>query len=233
MPTGNNSATMSSMEIRSQRGEINVLLVPLLLVVLLLVGAASFGFWAFSGRQDYKNNVDQKIVAAVAVAEQRLSTQKDKEFAEKEKSPLTSYSGPAAFGSVVVKYPKTWSAYVDQQNSGDTPVNGYFYPGVVPATDNQTTSFALRVQVLQQSYDTVLQNYSSYIEQRQVSASPYRLPKVPNVVGTLLTGAIQTQKQGSMVLLPLRNQTLQIWTESSQFQQDFSKYILPNFTFSP
>jgi hypothetical protein len=33
--------------------------------------------------------------------------------------------------------------------------------------------------------------------------------------------------------LPLRSQTVKIWTEGSQYGGDFNKYILPNFSFSP
>jgi hypothetical protein len=36
-----------------------------------------------------------------------------------------------------------------------------------------------------------------------------------------------------MVVLPLRSQTVQIWTEGTQYVDDFNKLILPNFSFSP
>ncbi len=52
---------------------------------------------------------------------------KDNEFIVREKQPLQTYTGPSAFGSISVKYPKTWSAYVDETNSS-TPVDGYFHP---------------------------------------------------------------------------------------------------------
>ena len=224
---------MSSMKISSERGEINVLLIPLILVIMALIGAGVFGYWAYSGRQDYKNNVDQKINVAVAAAQQKLSTQKDKQFAEEEKNPLTTYSGPSSYGSLVVKYPKTWSGYVDEEDGTDTPINAYFYPGVVPSASNQNNAFALRVQVLQQSYDSILQQYNSYAQQKLVTVNPYTLPGVKSVVGVRVEGQIQPQKHGSLVILPVRNQTLEIWTEASQFSSDFNNIILPNFTFSP
>lgn len=221
------------MKTRDMRGEINALLIPLILVVLLFFGAGGFGYWAFMSRQDYKNNVDQKINAAVAVSDQQVSTAKDQQFAQEEKNPLKTYTGPEAFGTLKVQYPKTWSAYVAEEDSSNTPIDGYFYPDVVPDITNQSTAFALRVQVEQQSYDQILQNYQSNVEAKTVSATPYALPNVPKVVGVLLTGAIQPQKQGSMVVLPLRNQTLEIWTESAAFSDDFNNIILKNFTFSP
>jgi hypothetical protein len=32
---------------------------PFIITAVLLVSALAFGFWAFSGRSDYKNNVDE------------------------------------------------------------------------------------------------------------------------------------------------------------------------------
>jgi hypothetical protein len=56
---------------------------------------------------------------------------------------------------------------------------------------------------------------------------------VPKIVGDYVKGQIQSDKQGEMVLLPLRDQTLAIWTESTAFENDFNNIILKNFTFSP
>jgi hypothetical protein len=36
-----------------------------------------------------------------------------------------------------------------------------------------------------------------------------------------------------MVILPLRNTTLKLWTESEQYKGDFNDLILANASFSP
>lgn len=219
---------------RSMRGYINILLIPLLLVTLLLFGAGGFGYWAYSERQDYKNNVDQKIGAAVEQAKEQLTIQKEKEFTEREKSPLKTYTGPSAFGSLQVQYPKSWSGYVSVTNTSGTPVDGYFYPNVVPTTQGyNTVSFALRVQVQQQSYDNILQNYQAQLQEKTVTIKPFRMPKVSSIVGVRITGQIFPQKKGTLVILPMRDKTLEVWTEGSTFQKDFDNIIIPNFKFSP
>lgn len=214
-------------------GEIDSLLLPLIITVLLLFGSLGFGYWAFSGRQDYKNNVDQKIAAAVQSSNQQLTSKLNAQFAEEEKSPYSIYSGPQAFGSIKVTYPRTWSSYVAEEDQSDTPIDGYFYPGTVPDITNQNNNYALRVQIMSQSYDQALQQYQDEQQSNQVTIKPYALPKVPNVVGAYLTGQVQDQQQGEMVMLPLRDQTLAIWTEATSFENDFNNIVLPNFTFSP
>ena len=216
----------------NQTGAINVLLLPVILLSILFLGAAGFGFWAFNSRQDYKNNSDAKVQAAVAVAQQQTSTAKDNEFANKEKQPLKTYNGPSAYGSVVLQYPKTWSGYVVQNdNGGGTALDGYFYPGIVPSINDQGKAFALRFQVVSRSYTDVLKEVQN-LDKNMVITS-YALPKVPSTVGVMAKGQIAQNKTGSMVVLPMRDKTLKIWTEGTDFQSDFDNLILANFSFQP
>jgi hypothetical protein len=229
---------MSNMKTLGMRGEMNVLLIPLIVLVLLFFGVGGFSYYAYSNMLKYKNNTNQLIASAEAVSNQQLTAKLQQEFAQESKSPYKTYSGPSAYGSISVTYPKTWSAYVSVDNTGsNTPIDGYFYPDVVPSTANASdgtgTNFALRVQVTQTGYSDVLQNYESQAQQGQIQVSPYHLPKVPSAIGVELTGQIESQKTGTMVILPVRNETLVIWTEGNQFQSDLNNIVLPNFTFSP
>jgi len=217
----------------NQNGAINILLVPFILALLFLLTALGFGVWSFTGRQDYKINVDQKISAAVELAKQQESTEKDKQFAEAEKKPLKTYSGPQASGSLVIQYPKTWSSYVDDTTVGGTPVDGYFYPGSVPSITATSSTFALRVQVLAQAYSDVLASLAGQQQSGLLTIDAYKLPRVPGVVGVMVNGQIEANKTVSMVILPLRDKTIEISTQGDQFRSDFTTSILPNVTFSP
>lgn len=216
-----------------QRGAINILLIPLILVVVLFLSALGFGFWAFAGYQDYKNNSDQK--AQLAANEAITATQEvdAKKYAEEAKKPLSTFIGAAAFGNVTVHYPKTWSAYVQEKDSGSKPITAYFQPKYVPDVTEKDNSFALRVELVQQSYDSVVESYGSLLKTNKVTLAPFKLDKVPSVVGSRIEGQITQTKQGSMVVLPLRNMTLKIWTESNDFKADLDTNILPNLTFVP
>jgi len=217
----------------NQDGAVSGLGVSLVLTVLLLLGALGFGGWAFSQRQDYKNNVDAKIAEATDKKADEVGAQKEKEFAEREKQPLKAYNGPEAFGSLHIEFPKTWSGYVDDTGNGGASVDGYFAPGMVPSVNNQNSAFALRVQVINQPYAQILKTFESQQKAGKLRASAYALPKLPKVVGVQLNGQLSNQKTVTMVVLPLRAQTLQIWTEGTQYVGDFNASILSNFSFSP
>jgi hypothetical protein len=225
--------TMSDMNRLNQRGAINMLLIPLGILLLFFFGALGFGIWAFSERGRYKDHSDQEV--AVAVQEAISNTQESEAFkyAEEAKKPYETYIGPATYGNITVNYPKTWSAYVVESERGGNPVNGYFQPKVVPSVTDQDKTFALRVELVQQSYDTVLTQFKALLTASKVTIAPYKLDKVPSVVGSRIEGQITPKKQGTMVILPLRNMTLKVWTESNDFKGDFDTHILPNFTFVP
>lgn len=218
----------------NQDGSGNSLLGPLLIAVVLLVASLAFGIWAFSGRQTYKTKTDQIVQTAVSSAQQKQQTSDSKQYAIDSEKPLITYNGPEAYGSLVVNYPKTWSSYVDTANTASTPVDGYLFPSTLPSvSDNGSTNFALRVQVSSTPYNQILTQYAGLEQNGSTTAHAYSLPKLPNVVGVELTGQMINRKSGTLVILPLRNQSLLIWTEGNQYLNDFNNNILPNFSFSP
>ncbi len=208
------------------------LVLALVFFIFLSVGAISFGVWAYASQQDYKNNSDKKAASAVAVAVAGEATKKDNEFLEKEKSPLKTYQGPAAYGSLTIQYPKTWSAYVVETDRGTLPVDAYFHPGFVPGVLTQT-AYALRVQVSSQPYAAELKLFDAQVKAGKVTVTPFTAKNVPSVTGVRIDGEIATGKKGSLVLLPIRDKTIKLSTEADQFIGDFNNNILLNLKFVP
>lgn len=223
---------------QNQNGSTSVVIA--ILSSVLLVGAVAFAVWAFMGRQDYKNNVQQKINAAVTAAQSAQSKADQQKFDEEAKNPNKTYQGSSTYGSISFNYPKTWSAYVDETNSSQ-PLNAYFYPTQVPGIQS-TTAFALRAQLLSQSYTSILQQFTSQIKQGTVKASAYVPPKMvgkSNIqTGSRLDGAINRDsagavQQGSLVVIQVRDKVLEISTQSNNFLPDFNNTVLASLTFVP
>lgn len=211
-------------------------IIALIVTGLLLVGALVFGFWAYGERGDYKANVDEKVAAAVGVAQEQTKEEMTIQFAEDSKSPLKKYVGPASYGSVEVEYPKTWSGYIaSSDGNSSTPLSAYFHPDVVPAvvSSNNRQAIALKVEVLNQAYDQVVSRHSGSITNGDLVAVPYALPKVPEQVGVRFSGKLDQQLNGVQVVLPLRDKTLVVTTETDKYLEDFEKHILPHLIFVP
>lgn len=214
---------------QSEQGSISVWLA--VIFGLLFVASSVFGLWAFSERQSYKNNVDEKIEDAVAVAVQAAETRKDAEFVEKEKSPVRTYVGPEIYGKLSFDYPKTWSVYVDENSSG-TVLDLYAYPGVLPELKTDVP-YALRVEIVSNSYDQEVERLNKSIENGKLTTTAFRPAKNNNVLGIRADGDLGEERQASLVLLPLRDRTIKIYAETQEFIKDFNTYILPSLSYQP
>ncbi len=221
----------------NQNGSTSVIVA--ILMSFLFIAALTFGGWAFTNMQDYKNNSDQKAATAVAAAEKAQAIKLQQQFDEDAKNPNRTYHGPSTYGSVTFNYPKTWSSYADTASTSQ-PLAAYFHPDTIPGLTSGT-AFALRVDIVNTAYADVLRTYSAQIDKGSLKAVAYVPQKMTGVsgvqAGTKLDGAISTTStgnlQGSMVVIPVRDKTLQIYTQSTDYLGDFNNIILPSLTFSP
>ena len=215
-----------------QKGSVNVTAISLIVTVLFLLVSIGFGAWAFMSREDYKNNVDQKIAAAQEVTKKETETAKDNEFLEKEKQPLKKYQSSAQLSSIGISYPKTWSAYIDERGTGSTPLSAYFNPQFVPVTTSDTL-YALRAELSSRSFVDEAKAFDSYIKQGKATSRPYQSSVSGSGVGLRIEGEYMPKKQGIIVLIPVREKTLKIWTESNDYKNDLENIVLKNISFSP
>lgn len=207
-------------------------LIPFILSTVLVVIFLALFIWAYLGMQDYKKNVEPKIASAVKTAVQEESSRKDNEFIEKEKSPLKTFKGPDTFGGISFSYPKTWSAYVITAEKSGTNVDGYFHPDVVPDIAGKT-AYALRVRVLDKTYDQHLKSLEGKVRQNKITLVAYTPSKQKGVTGSRVDGEVNVGQKDHMIILPLRDKTIEISTESDQFKDDFEKIILESLNFTP
>ena len=222
---------------RSQAGSATLAIINVLLI-LALIGAGAFAWWAFQERQSYLNDFNKKLGNEVEKAKAEQKTQLEAEFAEKEKSPRKSFKGSATYGTVTFSYPKTWSGYVDQSNSNQ-PINGYFHPDTVPSitqSGSAQTAFALRVELVSTDYSQSIKELDSQISQGKTTAVAYVPPKMKGITnvqtGTKFDGEIKQGTSGSMVIIKVRDKTLKIYTQSPRYLSEFNE-ILKSLTFVP
>lgn len=202
---------------------------------LLFIAALAFGAWAYQAKQSAQNNVDKSVDTAVSQAKSQQQTTDQANFAQQLKQPYKSFASPSTYGSIKLSYPKNWSVYSDQSSSSE-PINLYFYPDTVPSISGDT-AYALRLELLTDSYSDQMNGYQTQIQEGSVRAKTYvpvKLASNKNVQrGTRLDGTINSGQNDSMILIPVRSQTLKVYTESTDYLDDFNKIVLPSLTFSP
>ncbi|MDQ5913815.1 MAG: hypothetical protein QG623_434 [Patescibacteria group bacterium] len=212
-------------------GAVSPLLLGLVAVSLMLIGALVFGLGKMSEANDYKNNFDQKVGAEVQEQSQLIAEQKQAEFDEKEKAPFSFWTSPTQYGSIKVGFPKTWSYYLDldQEASGSNPINLYAHPDYVPAVSN-TQKYALRLTLTADDYNKILDGYRRKSDKEGLKIGTIQ---VSNVSGIKVKGLLTKDISGTLVVFPIRDKVLTVWTESNDFEPDFENIILKNLSFIP
>lgn len=207
----------------NQKGVMNPLLVPLILAVVFVIGTSVGMFMYYSKYIDQKDNVDAKIESAVELAESEQKTKLEAEFREKEKLPNKTYTTPAIYGSVKLTYPKTWSGFVS--DSGST-LEYYSHPDVVPS---KNVNYALRMTVSEKAFATEIKRYEALVKKGDLTAQSI---SVSGTTGTRFDGLLKQDQEGILVMFPLRDTTLKVWTENKDYKGDFEN-ILKLLTFVP
>ena len=217
--------------VSSDKKHHNIAIIFAIVFAVLFVVTLVFALSVFSGKQELDNNFNRKLKEAVGVAVESAESAKDAEFAEKEKSPYEVYIGPQTYGSLSFSYPKTWSVYQYEKNS-KTVLDLYLHPKIVPDISSEKP-YALRVEISTLPYDREVEAFQKDVEQGLVISEPFRAANVPSVLGLKITGEIRRDISGSMILLPLRDRTIKVFTESSEFINDFNNTVLPSLRFVP
>lgn len=207
----------------------NKLTIPLIIASFFAVAGVVLAVYYFMQYRQASTNLDGQIAVAVEEAEAAKTVELEADFAERSKSPNDVYRAPSQLGSVAVTYPKTWSSYVIEDSGSGTVLEGYFHPGTVPDVRG-AVPFALRVELDSTEYDGEVEKLQRAVEKGELKASAVR---VNGELGVRFDGQIDRDISGAIVLLPLRDRTLKIWTENPDYLKDFNDIILPQLTFVP
>ncbi len=212
-------------------GAVSPLLPALILATVLFVGALVFAVGKSSEVKDYKQNMDEKVSVKVAEEAKLIAEQKQAEFDEKEKAPYTFWTSPTQYGSVKVGFPKTWSYYLvlDQAAGARDPIDLYAHPDYVPEISNNER-YALRLSLTSEDYNKVLDGYRNKSEKEGLKIGTVQ---ISNVSGIKVRGNIEKDISGTMVVFPIRDKVLKVWTESQDYEADFDGIVLKNLSFIP
>lgn len=219
----------------NEKGESNPFIIITVVLVVLLIAAAGGFVWSYAQMVDYKDNVAVKVNNAVDAANKKQAEKDQQKFQEELKKPNLSYQGPSDLGSVRFEYPKTWSVYV-AESVGKLEV--FMNPAIVPKVAAGVTPYALRVEVTPEDYASVIENYSSKLEDEdsKVTASTITIGKsegFSGYKGMRFDGQLTDTVNGSIVIFKVRDKVLKVSVDSKDFMADFNDTVLKTLQFEP
>jgi hypothetical protein len=213
------------------KGAANPLLLGLIAVSILFVIALIFAVSQMSKVSDYEKNLEEKVAVQVAEEAKVIEDEKQAEFDEREKAPYKFWTSPTQYGSIKVGFPKTWSYYLslDESAGASTAVNLYAYPDYVPEI-SRDQRYALRMTLETADYNRILDGYRKDSERTGLEIGTVQ---ISNVSGIKIRGLIERDVSGTLVVFPIRDKVLTVWTESRDYESDFENIVLKNLSFIP
>lgn len=207
---------------RYESGSVNGWAIGAIAGLSLFLIAGSLAIWAFMAYSNQKNTVDSQIGLAVAKAENELKKVEQKKYSEEAKNPRLEFVGPETYSRVSFMYPKTWSVYVAQDGGDRKDYKAYFHPVIVPAVASEGSRFVMRLEILNQDFDKILDQYASQVKKGELSSESV---EVNGYSAIRLNGVIAKDLRGSVVLIGARDKTIRLSTDADAFRPDFDAVI--------
>lgn len=205
-----------------ETGSISWSLVAIIGLTLISVTFGSLAIWSYVSYNEQKTNVDAKIAVAEADAKKAQAEVDEKKFAEREKEPNRAFVGPEDYGRLTFDYPKTWSVYIATDENRGGSYQAYLNPVTVPPVGNSQQQYALRVNIENNSYDSVIESYQPLVKEGDLRSSPV---SVNGVSGTRFDGNFSQDIRGAAVIYKIRDKTVTIRTDADTFKPDFENVI--------
>ena len=194
-----------------------------LIVILSLVSVTFIGLfiWTLIRYNDVNDDVASRISAAVIEAKEEQALADEALFAEREKEPYLTFSGPEDYGQLTFEYPKTWSVYIASDASSGGDFEAYMNPIEVEKVSNTTVN-ALRVSILNKDFESVISGYQRYVG----SSLNVDVITVGGVSANRYSGTIPgTDLNGYIVVFKIRDKTVVLRADSVLFADDFDRIL--------
>lgn len=202
------------------------LIETIILVVVCLIAAAAIVFAVvfFMKYNELNTDFESKKNLEVAKAVKEQEDKDNASFAEREKLPYYSYTGPSDYGSISFQYPKTWSVYVDSDGTNNSDFKAYFRPSQVDPIKDKDSRYALRFSILNRQYDTVQKTYQTKVTSGKMTASVFNADD-NKITGIRYEGEIEKNINGIVVLVKVNDKTAVFQMDADVYRTDFETLL--------
>ena len=203
-------------------------LIKTIALVALGVIALVLGILFAMKLKDYNelsSDIEGKIELATAEALDENTAKLEKEFAEREKSPNRSFTGPEDYGSLSFDYPKTWGIYVSSDAAKGGDYVAYFNPVQIDPLSDKSSVYALRLTITNTSFEKMVAKYQSHLSAKNSNLTMNAVT-INGTVANRYTGTIPgTSFNGYIVIIKIRDKSAILQTDSYLFEADYNKLL--------
>lgn len=198
-----------------------------IIIFVLAVATAVFAglfVWKFLDWSSVNSTIDYKVEQRIADREREIGDKIEAEWTAKMNSDTEKFGGPNVYGSLAFKYPKTWSVYIEKDDSSS---NGVFSAYINPSSVGPIASdsvLALRIKIENADQKNIAAPFDNEVAAGTMSSSAVL------VNNSTTTASIYSKLDNSAKIaifkIPNRNQVVTIQTDSAKnFGKEFQKVL--------
>jgi hypothetical protein len=199
----------------------------IILVILLGIGDLVFGVMAVSsyGQAQTATTTLHSSEASAADAAKKQQLKEDNLAATAAaESPFRAFTAPTADGSFVINFPKNWSAYVDEEDSG-TDLALSLNPNYVSVTNSDQDPTAAQVQLVDRSETDFMTQYQSAISDNEITQKNITVSGISGFDLSGSAGSFDDANAIREVVVPVRDKVVVFISEVSQYATEFDEIL--------
>jgi hypothetical protein len=197
-----------------------------ILIAVLGLGAIIFALLTvhfYTTAHTATTTLNAQKAAAAQAAEAQQKKVDDVAYTKAGESPFRAFTAPDSDGSFVINFPKDWSSFVDEEQTG-TQVTLILNPNFVTRSNGDPNDPAAAVITLQeQTSSEFMGQFTGDVQEGQMHQTPVTVSGQP---GYNLTGTF-SDNSGTVreVVIPVRDKVLVFQNENSSYASEFNEIL--------
>jgi hypothetical protein len=200
--------------LRKDEGEVNILLISTIVFGIIALGFSITSVLAITDAQHSRSTLDSQKKTAYSSGQNDQKAQDAKDQLAANESPFRSYVASELFGNFEIKFPKNWNAYVVEDLSSTTQVNLTLQPDLVRLNGGQgkANNYAFRALLIKTDSTTLNKTFADRIKNKKLTTKNVT---VSGITATQYIGALDDTHNGIMTVVPVRDKSLELITDST------------------
>lgn len=210
-------------KLHNDLGEVNILLLSTLMLGLSTIIFAVLAVISFGTQQSATSTLNSAKSASYKQGQSDQQKTDQKATLVAGEQPFRDYRAPDFYGNFDLKFPKNWNAYVIEDQSSEVQVNLTLNPDAVKqVASTQVNKYAFRAKLINKPEANLLAEYTDLLKTKKVTQQP---TSVSGIGGVWIDGQLDTHRNGVVVLIPVRDKTLEFITDTHDYLPEFNQIL--------
>lgn len=216
--------------LNSTGGETNILLISTILFGVVAFVFGVLAIYSVISAQNARTSLNTAKTASYKDGQDAQKQQGSKDALAAAEAPYRSYKAATEFGNFEIKFPKNWSAYVVEDLNATNQVSLSLHPDLIRQAVGKDNNYAFRALLVKSAMTGLQKTYDDRVKSKKLTT---KTVTVSGISGLWYEGQFDDKHNGVIVLVPVRDKTLEFITDYSkdyisEFNEILAQAVVPS-----